>query len=150
MQRGKPVFTAITDPDADRPAGLVNRQFRASAPNRLWDADITVVRTWQGFCYTACCGAGPRCRDQSPNDSNPADWLRTAHPWRCRRAGVGLKSGSITLLPNVTRHHSLVTERRIAMGPRGEGHLDDAEKALLERCSVFAGGFDLQSACAVA
>ena len=28
--------------------------------------------------------------------------------------------------------------------------LDDAEKELLERCSVFAGGFDLQSACAVA
>ena len=28
-------------------------------------------------------------------------------------------------------------------------HLDDAEKVLLERCSVFAGGFDLQSACAV-
>ena len=27
--------------------------------------------------------------------------------------------------------------------------LDDPEKALLERCSVFAGGFDLQSACAV-
>ena len=27
--------------------------------------------------------------------------------------------------------------------------LDDAEKVLLERCSVFAGGFDLQSACAV-
>ena len=28
--------------------------------------------------------------------------------------------------------------------------LGDAEKALLDRCSVFAGGFDLQSACAVA
>ena len=28
--------------------------------------------------------------------------------------------------------------------------LDDAERTLLERCSVFAGGFDLQSACAVA
>jgi predicted ATPase len=28
-------------------------------------------------------------------------------------------------------------------------HLDGAEKPLLERCSVFAGGFDLQSACAV-
>jgi len=27
--------------------------------------------------------------------------------------------------------------------------LDDAEKTLLERCSVFAGGFDLESACAV-
>ena len=29
-------------------------------------------------------------------------------------------------------------------------HLDEAEKDLLVRCSVFAGGFDLQSACAVA
>jgi predicted ATPase/class 3 adenylate cyclase len=28
--------------------------------------------------------------------------------------------------------------------------LDDTEKALMERCSVFAGGFDLESACAVA
>jgi predicted ATPase len=28
--------------------------------------------------------------------------------------------------------------------------LDDAEKVLLERCSVFSGGFDLKSACAVA
>ncbi|MGB6514714.1 MAG: adenylate/guanylate cyclase domain-containing protein, partial [Mycobacterium sp.] len=28
--------------------------------------------------------------------------------------------------------------------------LDDTEKALLDRCSVFAGGFDLESACAVA
>ncbi len=28
--------------------------------------------------------------------------------------------------------------------------LDDAEKALLTRCSVFAGGFELDSACAVA
>ena len=28
--------------------------------------------------------------------------------------------------------------------------LDDTEKTMLDRCSVFAGGFDLQSACAVA
>ncbi len=28
--------------------------------------------------------------------------------------------------------------------------LDDPEKSLLTRCSIFAGGFDLQSACAVA
>jgi predicted ATPase len=27
--------------------------------------------------------------------------------------------------------------------------LDDTERVLLERCSVFAGGFDLQSACAI-
>jgi len=28
--------------------------------------------------------------------------------------------------------------------------LDDTEKSVLQRCSVFAGGFDLQSACAIA
>lgn len=37
----------------DIPADLVNRQFKAPARNRLWVADITYVRTWQGFCYTA-------------------------------------------------------------------------------------------------
>ena len=45
----------------------------------------------------------------------------------------------------LARHHTL----RHAVAWSYE-LLDDAEKALLERCSVFAGGFDLQSACAVA
>uniref|UniRef100_UPI00351E08A7 IS3 family transposase n=1 Tax=Mycolicibacterium fortuitum TaxID=1766 RepID=UPI00351E08A7 len=53
VQRGKPIFTTVTDPADSRPADLVNRQFIAAAPNRLWVADITYVRTWQGFCYTA-------------------------------------------------------------------------------------------------
>jgi transposase InsO family protein len=53
VQRGKPVFTTISDPAAARPDDLVNRQFTAAAPNRLWVADITFVRTWPGFCYTA-------------------------------------------------------------------------------------------------
>jgi len=64
VQGGKPVLTAITDPDADRPAGLVNRQFRASAPNRLWDADITVVRTLAGVLLHRVLRRWPRCRDQ--------------------------------------------------------------------------------------
>ncbi|WP_006247545.1 IS3 family transposase [Mycolicibacterium tusciae] len=53
VQRGKPVFTTVSDPTEQRPADLVNRQFKAATPNRLWVADITFVRTWQGFCYTA-------------------------------------------------------------------------------------------------
>lgn len=32
---------------------LVDRNFRSAAPNRLWVADITYVRTTAGFCYTA-------------------------------------------------------------------------------------------------
>lgn len=53
VQRGKPAFTTVTNPADARPADLVNRQFTAPAPNRLWVADITYVRTWQGFCYAA-------------------------------------------------------------------------------------------------
>jgi hypothetical protein len=43
------------------------------------------------------------------------------------------------------RHHTL--RHAVAWS---YDHLDDEEKVLLERCSVFVGGFDLQSACAVA
>jgi putative transposase len=32
---------------------LVRRAFTASAPNRLWVADITYLPTWQGFLYLA-------------------------------------------------------------------------------------------------
>ena len=53
VQRGKPLFTTLSDPADQRPADVVNRQFSAPAPNILWAADITYVRTWQGFCDTA-------------------------------------------------------------------------------------------------
>ena len=37
----------------DRPADLVERNFTAPAPNRLWVTDLTYVATWAGFCYVA-------------------------------------------------------------------------------------------------
>ena len=51
--RGKPRRTTTPADTADRPADLVNRQFTAREPNRLWVADLTYVPTWAGFCYTA-------------------------------------------------------------------------------------------------
>jgi len=52
--RGKTKRTTIPAEDhAGRPADLVDRQFTASAPNRLWVADLTYVRTWSGFVYVA-------------------------------------------------------------------------------------------------
>jgi len=51
--RGKPKRTTIADDLADRPRDLVDRQFHAEAPNRLWVADLTYVRTWSGFAYVA-------------------------------------------------------------------------------------------------
>ncbi|HZA86623.1 MAG TPA: IS3 family transposase, partial [Acidimicrobiales bacterium] len=37
----------------DRPADLVERQFRAPAPNRLWVADLTYVKSHSGWVYVA-------------------------------------------------------------------------------------------------
>jgi len=53
VRRGKFKRTTITDDAGPQPADLVERQFKAPAPNRLWLADITYVSTWSGFCYVA-------------------------------------------------------------------------------------------------
>lgn len=52
-RRGKPKRTTKKDPSAPRPPDLVDRDFSAEAPNRLWVADFTYVRTWQGFAYVS-------------------------------------------------------------------------------------------------
>lgn len=51
--RGKRVRTTVPGETAERPADLVKRDFSAPAPNRLWVADLTYVRTWSGFVYVA-------------------------------------------------------------------------------------------------
>ena len=45
------VRTTKPDPEGRRPADLVDRQFTATAPNRLWVVDLTYVGTWQGVAY---------------------------------------------------------------------------------------------------
>ena len=47
------VATTRRDPKRRPAPDLVNRQFVAPAPNRLWVADITYVPTWAGFIYLA-------------------------------------------------------------------------------------------------
>ena len=51
--RGKPLRTTISDKAALCPLDHGNRQFHASAPDRLWLADFTYVSTWAGFVYVA-------------------------------------------------------------------------------------------------
>lgn len=52
--RGKPsIRTTMGDDSSDRPLDLVARQFRAPAPNRLWVADLTYVKTHTGWVYVA-------------------------------------------------------------------------------------------------
>ena len=48
-------FTTTTtrDRDAGSAPDLVDRNFTASGPDRLWVADITYIPTWAGFLYLA-------------------------------------------------------------------------------------------------
>ncbi len=51
--RGKKRRTTIPDGQAARAADLVDRDFKASAPNRLWVSDFTYVPAWSGTVYVA-------------------------------------------------------------------------------------------------
>jgi putative transposase len=53
-RRGKAFkVTTRAEDRQHRPADLVERQFRAPAPNRLWVADLTYVKTHTGWVYAA-------------------------------------------------------------------------------------------------
>lgn len=53
ITRRRKVRTTIRDGEARPAPDLVDRNFRADAPNRLWVADITYVPTRTGFLYLA-------------------------------------------------------------------------------------------------
>jgi len=52
-RRGKPWRTTIADPGAHLRPDLVNRQFTATEPNRLWVGDLSYLRCWEGVVYFA-------------------------------------------------------------------------------------------------
>jgi len=53
VRRGRRIRTTRRDPQAARPADLVDRDFTANRPNLLWVTDLTYVPTWAGVAY-AC------------------------------------------------------------------------------------------------
>jgi len=52
-RRGKAWRTTKPDPLAHRRPDLVERDFSATAPNRLWVADLSYLRSWEGVTYLA-------------------------------------------------------------------------------------------------
>lgn len=52
-RRGRRFVTTRADTSAPRPPDRVRREFRATAPNRLWVVDFTYVPTWAGMAFTA-------------------------------------------------------------------------------------------------
>jgi putative transposase len=53
VSRRRWVTTTVRDTNAHPAADLVERNFVAPGPNRLWVADITYIPTWTGFLYLA-------------------------------------------------------------------------------------------------
>lgn len=53
VRRGSQQRTTVVDEAASRPPDLVDRRFAADRPDQLWLADITYVRTWEGWVYVA-------------------------------------------------------------------------------------------------
>ena len=53
VSRRKSCWTTIRDRDAPAAPDLVQREFAAVGPDRLYVADITYVPTWAGFLYLA-------------------------------------------------------------------------------------------------
>nr|WP_255430140.1 IS3 family transposase [Streptomonospora sp. PA3] len=53
LRRGRRPRTTLDAAPASGVEDLVVRSFTASAPNRLWVADITYVRTFSGWAYAA-------------------------------------------------------------------------------------------------
>jgi len=53
VSRRKWVTTTVRERGARPAPDLVERNFAAAAPNRLWVADITYIPTWAGFLYLA-------------------------------------------------------------------------------------------------
>jgi len=51
--RGTPKRTTISDPRAARAPDLVDRNFTAPGPNRLWITDFTYAATWAHTAYVA-------------------------------------------------------------------------------------------------
>lgn len=52
-RRGKKWKTTTPDPQAGRRPDLVERNFTADAPDRLYVADFTYLRCWEGLVYLA-------------------------------------------------------------------------------------------------
>ncbi|MBA2360362.1 MAG: IS3 family transposase [Actinobacteria bacterium] len=52
-RRGKPWRTTKPDPAARRRADLVGRDFAVERPNRLWVADLSYLRCWEGLVFFA-------------------------------------------------------------------------------------------------
>ena len=105
--RGWRLLTTMPD-ETPRPLDLVQHDFHPAAPNRLWVADLTYLRTWSGFAYVAF------IIDAFSRYIVGWHLALTAHRPRAHRSGAGAVASSTCrfAIPSVWR--------RPASPPRGQ------------------------------
>jgi putative transposase len=138
--RGRAWRTTIPDDGADRPTDLVERDFTAAAPNRLWVADFTYVATWSGVVYVAFVIDAFSRRivgwkaDTTMRTSLVLDTLEMAL-WTRERAGLPAGAGLVHHHDNGSQYLSFAfTQRLIEAGvDASAGSVGDAyDNALAE------------------
>jgi putative transposase len=138
--RGRRWRTTIADEHAERPTDLVERDFTATAPNRLWVADFTYVATWSGVVYVAFVIDAFSRRivgwkaDTNMRTGLVLDTLEMAL-WTRDRAGLRVEAGLIEHHDNGSQYTSFAyTQRLIDAGVDASvGSVGDAyDNALAE------------------
>src|SRR5690606_16767195 len=101
LRRGKRPRTTISDNQGPGVGDLVGRTFRAKAPNCLWVADITCIRTFSGWVYRDGC-MPHSCSMSSLAGSSAGKYLPRCTPtWRSMpwkwESGRGSEPAKISL-----------------------------------------------------
>ncbi len=103
VRRGKAVRTTVPTKDGRRAGDLVNRDFTAPAPDRLWVTDLTYVRIWSGWAYVALVVDASSCKivawhAQTTKDVTLVDTPLSTATWARAREGHPVREGLV--------HHS--------------------------------------------
>ncbi|MHB1511483.1 MAG: IS3 family transposase [Acidimicrobiales bacterium] len=120
VRRGKAFkVTTRSDERQHRPNDLVDRDFTASTPNRLWVADLTYVKTHSGWLYAAFIieVSSPMVVGWQLSNSLQSDLAIDALRWRSGTApGPAMSSTAWCLTP--TRASSTSASATASASPR--------------------------------
>ncbi len=116
-RRLEKVKTTRPDPASARHPDLVQREFTATAPNRLWVTDLTFVPTWAGVAYVCA-----RVRHTGPGHTKVRSVTQSrfgavAVNSRCAGSGCRADAGSGRVV--LTFSNGLALRSPPASWPRG-------------------------------
>ena len=91
VSRRRRVITTVRDRAATPASDLVERNFTAAAPDRLWVAEITYLPTWAGFLYLAVVldACSRKIVGWAMETHLRTNWYWQRLTWRSDNAGLG-------------------------------------------------------------